>query len=211
MRIAILGDRGSMTAELVHRALCAGYDVQALAQDTSKLYSGMRELTVRKGDVTTGEGIRLTIAGCPFVVWAPDSTSRVVQGMALVIRDLWQSRSLRRFVFVSSLGTNESLSQAAMASGPFPVLRLKLRTGLNEMGQAEDMLRATTLPYLILRPARLTNGGVTHRVVAVDADDRPPGHVSRSDVAEYALGVLDAPGLEGAARTIGTRRAGRVA
>jgi len=208
MRVAILGSTGKLGALLVTRALDEGYEVQALARNPRKIHRAPDALTVFKGDAVTGEGLKEVLSRCSYVVSSLGSSSPVIAAcVANVIRELQGARSLERFVFISWIGAGDSKLQAIKTSGPLPKLnRVLHRAMFEDITNAEELLRASTLPYVIVRPTQLTDGPITDQVVAVKATEEPPKRVSRADIARFVVGLLQEPGWDKREVTIGTKR-----
>lgn len=205
MRVAILGATGKLGEQLVLQALGAGFEVSALARDPSKLRRANENFTVYKGDAFTGEGLEVALEGCDFVISAMGSPRPV---MARCIHNLMQKLELsppKRFVFVSWVGAGDSRAQAELDSGLLGLFRrLSRRRMFEDISQAESIIRVSHVPYVILRPTRLTQGAPTHNVVSVDAREARPGPMSRADLARFTLGLLGEAGWNRREVTLGS-------
>jgi len=96
------------------------------------------------------------------------------------------------FVLVTSLGCGEMrrfMSERALAA---------FGDALLAKTRAEDHLRATDLPWTILRPGGLLDGPASGRGVLVDHRD-VHGAIQREDVASLVLAVADEPAVRGRA------------
>ncbi|HWE25397.1 MAG TPA: NAD(P)-binding oxidoreductase [Myxococcales bacterium] len=123
-----------------------------------------------------------------------------------VVQELKAAKGLHRFVFVSWLGAGDSAIQAQGVSELRSVITRTMRKKMFEdISRAEDVIRGSPLPYVILRPTRLTDGGPTHSTVAVNAKEAPPGPISRADLAQFILRILEESGWERREVTVGSK------
>ena len=206
-RIAILGASGRLGAHLVTSALDHGLQVSALVRSSGKITSANYNLTFIKGDAGSREDLRAALEGCRFVVSALGSPKPV---MTVCVRNLVQElealKSLKRFIFISWLGASDSAMQAQRVSELRSVITRKTHKKMFEdISRAEGIIRASHLPYVILRPTRLTDGWLTDSTVALDTKEAPPGPISRVDLAGFVFQILDQPGWEGREMTVGSK------
>lgn len=198
-RIAILGATGKLGQRLTSRALERGFRVNVLARDPRKITIQNNDLTLLKVDPEKNGGLEAAFSGCAFVVSAIGSAlSPVVDPcMKYLVPQLEQHKLLKRFVFVSRLGTGDSRGQSRLVSGPLqPALPILLMPVFRDTNLAEARVRASKLPYTILRPTRLTDDAGSGKVVAVPATERPPHRVSRADLTEFILDLCDGANTE---------------
>jgi len=206
-RIAILGASGRLGTQLVTTALEQGFEVSALVRSPEKITRANYNLTLIEGDAGSGESIQTTVERCRFVLSAMGSSKPV---MAAYVRNLVQElqaiKSLKRFVFVSWLGAGDSAMQAQAVSELRSVItRATHKKMFEDITRAEDTIRVTRLPYVILRPTRLTDDGPTDSTVVVDSKEVPPGPISRVDLAHFVFRMLAEPGWEGREVTVGSK------
>jgi uncharacterized protein YbjT (DUF2867 family) len=119
--------------------------------------------------------------------------------------------NLKRFVLVSSVGVDRYGSFPFIVLNAFGVLKFK------KMG--EECLRASGLPFTIIRPGRLTDGPYTsfdlntllkatsgsRQDVQLSARDDLNGEASRIAAAECAVQALGSERTEGAAIAISSK------
>lgn len=113
-------------------------------------------------------------------------------GHATIIAAL-RSAAPRRFVLVTSIGCGEM--------APHRSARVEAMLGpvLDRKTRAEEALRASGLPFTLVRPGGLRDGPATGRG-ELRAEPDTHGMIRREDVAELVLRVLDDPDLIGQAR-----------
>jgi uncharacterized protein YbjT (DUF2867 family) len=204
-RVAILGASGGLGTHLVTIALEHGFEVSALVRNPEKITRANYNLTLIKGDALSGEDIQAAIEECRFVLSALGAHKPVMTVCVQnLVRELQAVKVLKRFVFVSWLGAGDSAIQAQGVTELRSVITRTTRKKMFEdIGRAEGIIRASHLPYVILRPTRLTDGGPTDSTVAVDAKEAPPGPISRVDLARFVFQILEEPGWERREMTVG--------
>lgn len=207
-RIAILGATGKLGQRLTSRALETGFKVNVLARDPRKVTIQNLDLTLLGVDLESGEGLAEGLAGCAFVVSAIGSALLPVvdRAMEQLLPRLEKHKALKRFVFVSRLGTGESRDQSRLVSGALQsALPVLLMPVFRDINLAEARVRSSRVPYTILRSTRLTDEPPTGRVVTVDPHAPPPHRVSRADLSDFILSLCraDNPALLRAEATVG--------
>lgn len=196
MKLLVLGATGGTGREVVRQAIERGHEVTVLARRPDALPARER-LRVVPGDATRDDAAMAeALAGQDAVV------SSLGRGSSLQSENLMQrsfarmlpamdKAGVRRFVMVSASGVGESADSAPL------IPRLMYRTMLADLfadkKAGEDMLRASTLDWTIVRPVILTNGALRGRYRAAEAlplSGLP--RISRADVAHFILGELQA-------------------
>ena len=206
-RIAILGASGRLGTQLVTTALEHGFEVSALVRSPEKITRANYKLTLIKGDARSGENIQSAVEGCRFVLSAMGSSKPVMTACVRnLVPELQAIKSLKRFIFVSWLGAGDSAMQAQGVSELRSVItRATHKKMFEDITRAEDIIRVSRLPYVILRPTRLTDGGPTDSTVVVETKEVPPGPISRVDLAHLVFRILVEPGWEGREVTVGSK------
>ncbi|MGW7517220.1 NAD(P)H-binding protein [Streptomyces sp. NPDC054796] len=109
---------------------------------------------------------------------------------ALLFADAAERAGVRRFLVVSSMNADASLTEPP--AGMDPVFAAYLRA----KGAADDAVRARDgLDWTVLRPGRLTDDPGTGLVSLAEHTGRD--EVTRDDVAAVLAGLLDEPGTAG--------------
>ncbi len=196
--LALFGATGGIGRALIRQALDRGHAVRALARDPSALADvddADGRLTVLAGDVTDPDAVARALAGADAVLCALGapalSRSRVRSEGTRTIVTAMRDRGLDRVVAVSVYGAHETRAHLT------PFLRwvlfpLYLRRAVADHERQEQVLAESGLRWTALRPPHLTDGPLTGRYAAgFDRPDDITWHVSRADVAHFALDVVD--------------------
>lgn len=212
--VAVVGATGGTGRAVVARALETGMEVRALARRPADL-DGLRTaaLTVVPGDVLDPRSTALTelVDGAGAVVCAlgvpmgrppgrvcSDGTRALVAAMTSV--------GTARLVCVTASGINDSRDRSGVLGRV--VIPLFLRARFADRALQEDLVRASTLDWTIVRPARLTDAPASGGVrTGTDLRLGLRDTVSRADLAAFCLRAAADPTTSGEAITITARAA----
>jgi uncharacterized protein YbjT (DUF2867 family) len=190
--VLVVGATGGTGREVVSQALARGLKVRVLVRDEAKararLGDGVEYVT---GDVRTGAGIAAAVQGVDYVVSAlgsnvrndPENTpERVDYGGVKALAEAAAAARVKHFVLVSSMGATHLDHPLNKMFGNILVWKLK----------GEDALRASGVPYTVVRPGGLRDapGGATGLKAFQGDDLRNQGSIPRADVATVCLAAL---------------------
>ena len=197
MRVVIAGGHGQI-ALLLERMLSENGD-EAVGVVRNPDHVADVEATGAQAHVldlekATVEELAAVVASADAVVFAagggPGSGAArketVDKGAAILLADAAEQAGVRRYVMVSSMGTDRA----------DPTSDDVFQVYLRAKKAADDDVSARDLDWTIVRPGRLTDAPGTGRV-QVGALDR--GEIPRADVAATLLAVLRSPGSVGKA------------
>ena len=199
MTIAVFGGTGKTGRLVVAQALAAGHKVKVLARDPDKI-PGAFGLEFVKGDVLDGGKVMATLTGCEAAVIAlgavkngpTDVCSRATD---FVLQAATKTKTAT-VVAISSLGVGDSKDDVPWFFKIIAALFLKKIMADKEV--QEDLLKKSSLQWVILRPSGLVDTPATGtavtgtgKMVEGFAQGRiPKGQVSRADVAQVALQAI---------------------
>lgn len=208
MTVLVAGATGSLGLEVCRRLRGTGWAVRALVRTTARpdRLEVLRALGAElvEGDLKWPVSLDAACRGADVVVSTASATlfEHHQEGDSIRTVDLEGNRALvdaardsgvRRFVFISSTSTDDS-----------PATRAKR--------EVEDHLRASGVPYTVLRPTHYMEIWLTPllgfepaagRARIFGAGDRPVSWISWDDVAEFIRLVLDDPAAENATIDLG--------
>jgi uncharacterized protein YbjT (DUF2867 family) len=197
MNIAILGGTGSTGSHFVRQALERGYSVTLLARSPEKVTVQHPKLAVVKGDALDRSAVAATVRGQDAVFIAlgtgekPVKSSIRTDGTRLVVDALEASGEKPQVVVLSSLGVGESMKQMALYLRP--VVGYLYRHVFADHTRQEAVIRASALPWSILRPTSLNDDAGAGDLTVTPAPQavRALGSVARVDVAAFALRMIE--------------------
>lgn len=185
MNVLVAGATGNTGSRVVSQLLDCGHTPIALVRessDTSKLPSDVER---REGDLTDlPAGV---CEGCEAVVFAAGSggdtseemTNKVDREGAKALTDIAAEAGVDRFVMLSSAGAdNPDAADDAM------------QQYMQAKHDADAHLKASPLPYAIIRPVALTDHDGERDYVFGD-DVSKDGQAARGDVASVLLKAID--------------------
>ncbi|NHK28786.1 SDR family oxidoreductase [Parvularcula flava] len=177
MRILIAGATGNTGTRLSNQLAEAGHEAVAIVRDSSDLSGLPTGCEIRKADLTD---LPSDIAvGVDAVVFAAGSggdtseemTRKVDRDGAKTLVDLSQKAGVKRFVMLSSVGTDDP------ENGPD-----SMQHYLKAKRAADDHLVASGLNYAIVRPVSLTDDQGKGEI-ELSTDHVDGKEISRDDVA----------------------------
>lgn len=191
-RVLVVGATGGTGHEVVQQARAKGYAVRALVRDADKaraLLGADVEFVV--GDVRSGDTLERAVKGVDYVVSALGSNSRkdptnkpeVIDYGA--VRDLATAAAkakVKQIVLVSSMGVTD----------PNAPLNKMFDNILLWKFKGEEAVRASGVPYTIVRPGGLSNdAGGQRQIKLMQGDPRGAGgRIPRADVAAICVNAL---------------------
>lgn len=216
--VLVAGATGGVGQLLCANLLQRGYSVRALVRNSDKAAAvlGQKEgLEIRVADLRSSTGLQDAVSGVDAVCWAVGTTafpsSRWRGGNGPEATDFQAFKNLlaalppsvKRLVHVSSSGVERQ--------DKFPYVILNLFGVFKFKRKAEQLLESSGIPWVVLRPGRLTDGPYTsydintvlqatsgsRQDVQLSTADDQSGEASRIAIAEAMVQLLSADGVEG--------------
>ncbi len=184
MNVLVAGATGKTGIRLVKELTSRGHHPIALVRESSDTRALVPGVELRQGDLTElADGV---CDGCDAVIFAagsggsagPEMTDKVDRDGAIRLIDIAAKAKVRRFVMLSSVG----------AGDPDP--DGKLAHYLQAKHDADEHLRASGIPYSILRPVSLTEEDGTREMYFGDDVDAG-ATAARGDVAAVLADAVD--------------------
>jgi putative NADH-flavin reductase len=212
VKLTIFAATGGIGRHALEQAIAAGHDVTAVVRNPNKLSSG--QVRVITADLAAADPAVLesAVAGADAVLsgLGPRSTSDAgiaSRGTQAIVRAM-QATGVRRIVVVSAA----PISTVPSPARPKPprhdpgdgffmrhlfshVAKTLFREHYADLALMEDILRDSGLDWTVVRPPWLTDKPVTGSYRVADGRNLRGGwSVSRADVAQLMLRVLEQPG-----------------
>ena len=195
MDLLVFGPTSGTGRVLVEQALEQGHAVTTFVRNPAAFTMKHPNLTFRIGNVSDYGSVEAAIRGKDVVLSASDTNApkgdiAFSQGTKNIIMAM-EKLGVRRFICESSLGVGDSKGQLGFLYNFF-LIPLLLHKMLADKEILEKHIKNSTLDWVIVRPAALTNGPRTgtYRSGFGVTDKSIKGKVSHADVADFMLKQL---------------------
>lgn len=190
MRVLIAGGHGQIALRITQLLAARGDEVVGLIRNPehaddvravggTPLVVDLEHASAADIAAVTGTADAAVFAAGAGPGSGPERKDTVDRGAAVRFAEACEQTKTRRFVQISSMGTDRADD---------PEVEAVFRTYLHAKREAEKDLRRRDLDWTILRPGHLTDGPATGKI---DLDfDLAPGDISRSDVAALVVLIL---------------------
>lgn len=193
MKILVLGATGPTGQLIVREATASGHYVVALVR--AKARANLPGAEVIEGDVRDEGTLERALNGCDAVVSALGTGMglRQVDLLTVATRAVVAAMTrvgVRRLVCISALGVGDSRNHGGFVFDRLfqPLL---LGPAYQDKDRQEAAIRTSSLDWVIVRPARLTNGAPRGRIRATaDLAGVNGGKIARADVAQFVVEQL---------------------
>lgn len=217
MNLVIFGASGGTGRALVEQALDRGHTVTAFVRKASRMRIKHGRLRLAIGDVLDYAAVEAAVAGQDAVLSALGhkrwliKTSILSRGTGNIVAAMTKC-SVRRFVCETSLGVGDSRGRLGILY-TFFLIPLLLYFYFQDKELQEKCIMESSLDWIIVRPAALTNGKQTGGVrEGKDIGSLFFTHrISRADVASFMLSELKddryvkaTPGVESSVSSLTT-------
>lgn len=183
MTVLVVGATGSIGRLVIEEAIRAGHIVRALVRSRSKGDQLPRGVQVAIGDVTRPDTLAAAVDGVDAVVFTLGSDGKGKVGAETVdyggVRNILQALGSRtaRIVLMTSIGVTNRTGDYNRTTEAHDWKR-----------RSERLVRASGLPYTIVRPGWFDSNGLDqHRLVLLQGDRRQAGNSSDGVVARRQI------------------------
>ena len=199
-KIIVFGATGGTGKEAAKQALDEGYEVTAVVRNPSGFDLQHQHLRIIKGDVLQPSTFEAEIAGKEAVISCLGTGSNTKpttiysEGIKNIISAMNEAQ-VKRIVCISAgaLYTNEEMGFFIRLLTKLVLQRI-LRNIYSDMRLMEAEIETSALDWTIIRPPMLKNKPPTGKYrVAVNSHIRRPFSISRADLAQYMLSIIENP------------------
>jgi uncharacterized protein YbjT (DUF2867 family) len=193
--VLVAGASGQTGRLVVEQLVAEGYTVRALVREPGKANGSFPAgVQLVAGDVKDPASLGPAVAGMSFVISAvgaksgkgPDRPEMIDYEGVKNLVDAARAAKVRQFVLVSSRAVTQEDNPLNRMFGD--VLKWKLK--------GEDALRASGIPYTVVRPGGLLNAPGRQKTVVFEQGDTVTSAqttISRADVADICVQALKYP------------------
>jgi len=192
MKVLVIGATGRTGKAVVERAVAAGHQVTAFGCEVGEF--NIPEVRVVEGDATDASAIDGAVRGQDAVLdtvggKTPYKETTLETSVAKTVIAAMQRNGVRRLAATSMLGVGGSKANATFYE------RLLVSTFLHgtdkDKAAMESAIEASSLEWVILRPALLNDDPATGRVHVFSEDSDEKAHkISRADLAAFMVDQL---------------------
>lgn len=198
MNILIIGASRGIGRVLMEEALKDDHQVRVLARNSASITTDDPRLSVVQGDVrdlvsvlgaAQGQDIVCSCIGVPITFKKVDLFSTAAANLITAV----QAHRGQKLIVVTGIGAGDSRGHGGFLYDKIfqPLL---LGTIYADKDIEEQIIRASDIPWLIVRPAGLTNGPRTGKYrVHTDLRGVTSRRISRRDVADFILAQAASP------------------
>ncbi|WP_035992390.1 NAD(P)-dependent oxidoreductase [Leptolyngbya sp. KIOST-1] len=189
MNLLVFGATGDTGREVVKQALAQGHAVTGFSRHADDLLADFPSLKTIEGDVTDKTTVEKAVQGQDAVLSTLGSSSlkrspALTDGVRTIVAAMEQ-HGVRRLVYQSSLGVGDSRKQVGFLVR-YIIIPLVLRNAIADHADKEQIIRQSSLDWVIVRPAGLTNDDFTGQYRHGETIDFG-AKIARADVADFML------------------------
>jgi len=195
MKLLVLGATGGTGRLIVRDALEKGHSVVALARSKASA-PDLLGADIIEGDARDASALMRALDGCDAVVSSLGTGVSLFSEVTLLTEathaliPAMKRSGVRRLVCISALGVGNSRGHGGFVFDRL-FMPLLLRHAYKDKGRQEAAIRASSLDWVIVRPAMLTNDPARGSLKAmVDLAGVNGGKIARADVARFVVEQL---------------------
>lgn len=195
MKVLVLGATGGTGRLIVHDAVEKGHSVVALVRSKART-AGLPGADIIEGDVRDEGALMRALDGCDAVISSlgtgvsPFSEVSLLTEATHALIPAMNRSGVRRLVCISALGVGDSRGHGGFVFDRL-FMPLLLRHAYKDKGRQEAAIRASSLDWVIVRPAMLINDPARGSVMAIaDLAGVNGGKIARADVARFVVEQL---------------------
>ena len=195
MKVLLLGATGGTGREIVRRAVAEGHSVVALVRSILKA-NDLIGATLVEGDARDEAALASALEGCSGVIsslgtpMSPFSEVTLLSTATRSIVNVMTQKKIRRLVCITGLGAGDSRGHGGFVFDNF-ILPLLLRKVYEDKNRQEDVIRSSSLDWVLVRPMVLNDNPGKGAVQAqTDLSKIHGGSIARSDVAKFVVDQL---------------------
>ena len=198
MKLLIIGASRGVGKALMQEALEENHQVRVLARNPDKIESVDARLDLVQGDVRDLKSVTdaaqdmeivCSCIGVPITFKAVDLFSVAATNLVTVV----EQKPTLKLIAVTGIGAGDSKGHGGFLYDRI-FKPLFLKTIYEDKDREEEIIAASDIDWLIVRPAGLTNGSRTgnYRVIT-DLEGTVARRISRLDVADFILSQMLRP------------------
>jgi uncharacterized protein YbjT (DUF2867 family) len=207
MKMTVFGATGGIGGHVVRQALAAGHEVTAVVRDPARFdvtHPALEVATVP--GLTDPDVLRPALAASEVAISGVGPRGRkdgpVAASATRGILRAMEAGGVPRLVAVSAVPVGPVPDDESFLNRRIllPLISAVARDIYLDLAEMEDEIRRSTTQWTIVRPPKLVNKRLTGEYRTIVGGNVPRGYaISRADVADAMLAVLDDPATLGQA------------
>lgn len=203
--LLVIGASRGVGLATVEAALEAGFRVKAFARSADRITARSDRLERIEGDARKADALEAALADVDAVALTlgVPTDRRLLTGPITLFSEAtaqllpaMRRASVQRLVCLTGFGAGDS--RRAIHPLQRPPFDLLLGRAYRDKDRQEEMIRASSLDWTLVRPGVLLPGPRTGRYrVRMEPKDWRNGPITRADVADYIVRALQDPGTIG--------------
>jgi putative NADH-flavin reductase len=195
MKVLVIATSKRIRRQLAEQAQADGHEVTALERKLPRFRWRRPRHRMIEGDVLQERSLAPAVAGQDAVLcWLTQKNTRqpttyLWEGTANLIR-MMEKHGVRRLICISACGAGDSRGHCGFFHDKI-IQPLFLKQVYEDRDRQEELVRGTQLEWVIVRPARLTNGGARGEyMVLTDLRHFRARRIALVDAVEFVLKQL---------------------
>ena len=195
MKVLVLGATGGTGRLVVGEAIAQGHSVVALVRSRASA-PDLAGAELIESDARDESALTRALEGCGGVASALGTGVSLFRGVTLLssatraLVAAMTRRRVRRLVCITGMGAGDSRGHGGFLYDRL-ILPLLLRKVYEDKDRQEDVIRASSLDWVIVRPVVLNDGPARGDIRAVtDLSGVHGGKITRADVARFVVSQL---------------------
>lgn len=197
-QITVIGATKGVGLKTVEMAIKCGYKVVALSRNFDNYPIDSPDLTKITGSALNEADCLKAINGSEAVVLAIGAkiTLKPVtlysEATASIIKVIEANQPKTLLIAVTGFGAGDSKGRNSFIANLL-MFGFLLKTGYDDKTKQEELIKHSSLRWIIVRPAMLTDGALMRFYNVFDDLGNKPKKISRSDVANFILNEVEKP------------------
>jgi len=195
MKLLVIGATGGTGRQIVREATSKGHSVVALVRSKAKA-KDLPGAQLVEGDARDEDTLFRALEGCSGVISSLGTSLSPFKEVALfssatrALVKAMDRQKVRRLVCITGMGAGDSAGHGGFVFDKlfFPLLLARV---YQDKDRQEEIIRASNLDWVIVRPGALSNKSAVGKLRALtDLANIHGGSIPRADVAAFAVQQL---------------------
>ena len=194
MNVLVLGATGSVGGHLVRQGLARGHRITVLVRSPEKMRAFEGRLTILQGDVLDRHAVEKAVAGQEAVIYSVGvstiSPTTLFSQSTKILLEAMVGNGVKRLICITGVGAGETRGHGGFFYDRI-IFPLFTKHRYQDKDRQEELIRNSTLDWIIVRPAPFHEGESSGTLQAVtEVHGVTLRRITRAEVATFALDQL---------------------